>query len=445
MDEIIYGYKYFHKVLLELKSVNYTRYQHITEKDLLIQALNGEEITDHSKIDWVWLIEDLCSPGTNINPIVYFDLDDKLELFISRIVPRAERVRILTYLREQCRECLFYEYNYDEECIEAFETECARLISQEIEQSKYDQYHGDFAEWPIPNLKEIALSTQKQSKYSLMETAILRAIPNYSNNNPIISKDILLRVAYEFIDYFRASVKTFNENGRDNRYKPCMSYKEQADKIYIQLIKRANRYLYWNRTPVYQVFFILGCLMGLPDHRRSWHEEKFAEGIGDYLEMTDHFKGSKEKIKNVVHGLLTMSQYQLDFSMDEVEQAMNEQTEKLKQEQAEAEAQRLPKSEEPTTELEEKDETSELDDSFFAVTEKMTHEMCEKELLRCIREARTKAAACREILKSAHAYFILSDKTNQEIADAINPWVKLAGKDYVFTCDDFRKAKNKKK
>lgn len=345
MAEIKYDYKYFHNVLLRLKSVNYTRYQHITEKDLLIQALNGEEITDHSKIDWIWLIEDLCSPGTNINPIVYFDLDDKLEEFISHIVPRTERVRILTYLREHCRECLFYEYNYDDDCIEAFETECARLISVEIEQSKYDQYHGDFLDWPIPDLKEIALPKEKKPEYSIMETAILRAIPNYSENNPPITKDILLQVAYEFIDYFRASVKTFNENGRDNRYKPCMSYKEQADKIYNQLIKRANRYLYWNRTPVYQVFFILGCLMGLPDHRRSWHEEKFAEGIGDYLEMTDHFRGSKEKIKNVIQGLLTLSQYQLDFDMENVEDAMNEQTEQLKKQQEEQEAQRLPKPE----------------------------------------------------------------------------------------------------
>lgn len=352
MADIKYDYKYFHKALLKLKSLNFERYQHITEKDLLIQALNGEEITDHSKIDWKWLRTDLVGEITDnfINDagdtLYTYTTLESLEEFINRIVPRTERVRILTYLRDNCVECLFGGF-FVPEYVDMFETECARLISVEIEQSKYDQYHGDYAEWPIPNLKEIALPPQKKSEYSLLETAILRAIPNYSENNPTISKDILLRVAYEFIDYFRASVKTFNENGRDNRYKPCMSYKEQADKIYNQLIKRANRYLYWNRTPVYQVFFILGCLMGLPDHRRSWHEEKFAEGIGDYLEMTDNFKGSKEKIKNVIKGILTLSQYQLDFDMENVEAAMSEQTEQLKQEQAEAEAQRLPKPEEP--------------------------------------------------------------------------------------------------
>lgn len=349
MADIKYNYTYFHKVLLRLKSINFTRYQHITEKDLLIQALNGEEITDHSKIDWRWIREDLIGEIIDncINDYgesLYTFTDLKIEEFINRIVPREERVRILTYLREHCRECLFKE-GFIEEYISDFETECARLISEEIEGRKRDQFHGDYLDWPIPDLKEIALPAQKKPQYSLIETAILKAIPNYSENNPTISKDILLRVAYEFIDYFRASVKTFNENGRDNRYKPCMSYKENADKIYNQLIKRANRYLYWNRTPVYQVFFILGCLMGMPDHRRSWHEETFAKGIGDYLEMTDHFKGCKEKIQSVIQGLLTLSQYQLDFSMDDVEQAMAEQTKKIKQELAEAESKRLPKPE----------------------------------------------------------------------------------------------------
>lgn len=445
---IKYDEQYFYQVLLRLKSVNFERYQHISEKDLLIQALNGEEITDHSEIDWVWLKDDLFNSGNTINPIVYFNLDDKLEHFIYQIVPREERVRILTYLRDNCRECLFYEYNYDEECIRAFETECARLISQEIEGRKRDQFHGDYLDWPIPNLKEIALPAPKKSKYSLIETAILKAIPNYSENNPPVTKDILLRVAYEFIDYFRASVKTYNENGRDNRYKPCMSHKEQADKIYNLLIRRANRYLYWNRTPVYQVYFILGCLMGMPDHRRSWHEEKFAEGIGDYLEMTDHFKGSKEKIKNVIQGLLAMSQYQLDFDMENVEKAMSEQTEQLRQEQEKLESERLPKPKEPKPEpkVEQKAEEVNPDSSFFSITEKMTHEMCKNELLRILTGARSKATACKEILTSALAgYFVLSDKTNQEKADLINPWVKLTVKDYVFTAEDFRKASCPKK
>ena len=447
---IKYDFTYFYKVLLKLKSLNFERYRHITEKDLLIQALNGEEITDHSEIDWHWLSEDLYGRENYQGNMTFFDVNGELEEFIDQIIPREERVRILTYLRDNCRDCLFHPF-FDEDCVRAFETECARLISREIEGRKRDEFHGDYAEWPIPNLKEIALPKEKKPEYSIMETAILRAIPNYSENNPPITKDILLQVAYEFIDYFSASVKTFNDNGRDNHYKPCMSYKEQADKIYNQLIKRANRYLYWNRTPVYQVFFILGCLMGMPDHRRSWHEKAFADGIGDYLEMTDHFKGSKEKIKNVIQGLLTLSQYQLDFDMENVEETMDAQAEQLRQEQEQLESERLPKPEEPKQEplVEQNDEPiakSEPDCSFFVIEQDGDMEKCKKELLRILRKANSKSKACQEILTSTTVgYFDLEDKIDQEKADLINPWAKVAGRDFVFTGEDFRKARKAKK
>ena len=83
------------------------------------------------------------------------------------------------------------------------------------------------------------------------------------------------------------------------------------------------------------------------------------------------------------------------------------------------------------------------DGAFFAITDKMTYDMCKKELLRVINGAKTKAAACREILRSETVgYFVLSDKTDQEKAMAINPWVAHTNKKYVFTGDDFRKARN---
>ena len=79
---------------------------------------------------------------------------------------------------------------------------------------------------------------------------------------------------------------------------------------------------------------------------------------------------------------------------------------------------------------------------LFAVSDKMTYEMCEKELIRIINGAKNKAVACKEILRSAAVgYFLLSDKTDQEKADLINPWISKTNKDYVFTRDDFRKAR----
>lgn len=322
---IKYDYTYFHKVLLRLKSVNFTRYQHIDEKDLLIQALNGEDITDHSEIDWKWLSEDLYGKEKrDISRLWTFNINDELEKFINQIVPRTERVRILTYLRDHCCECLFDEY-YNPRCIQDFETECARLISQEIEQSKNDQYFGDFAEWPMPNLKEIALPPLTKSEFSILETVILNAIPKFPNGRNVIANDILLRVAYEFIEYFRSSIKTYEDKGVDILRMPLMNYKEHEKRIYNQIIKRSNRYLFWDNTPVYKVYFILGCLMKLPDNRRSLYEEKFAEGIGEYLETTTKVKGCKEKIQNVINGILTFSKYQMDFDMENIEKVMKDQ------------------------------------------------------------------------------------------------------------------------
>lgn len=428
-----YNYDYFHKTLLRSMSLNFELYQHVTEKDLLIQALSGEDITDYSEIDWYWLSGDLYGQEyTNDGQIYSFDINGELEEFISHIISRAERVRILTYLRDHCRECLFNRF-YDKDCVEKFETECARLISANIEESKRDQFHGDFREWPRPNLREIAMPPQSKPVHTDKEKTILKAIPNYPASNPPVSKDALLRVAYEFIDDFRAAVKNFEESGRNDRYKPCMSYKQHAEGIYNRIIKRANRYLYWYRDPVYQVFFILGCLMGVPDHHRTWYEQTFAEGIGDYLEMTKNFKGAKANIQSVIRSLLALGQQQLNFDAVDSDDTTNSPTTQPKQ----------VVTQQPITQKVESKHKP--DDSFFAVSENMTREMCKKELVRCIRSAKTKAAACREILRSAHAYFILSDKTYQEIADVINPWVEQSGKDYVFTADDFRKAKSIKK
>lgn len=81
------------------------------------------------------------------------------------------------------------------------------------------------------------------------------------------------------------------------------------------------------------------------------------------------------------------------------------------------------------------------DSSFFGTT--YSSDVCEKELIKIINHSKNKAAACREILRSETiGYFVLSNKTDQEKADAINPWVAFANKKYVFTGDDFRKARN---
>ena len=452
---IKYDYTYFHKTLLKLQSLDFNHYQYITEKDLLLRSLCSEEIGDYSEVDWRWISDLLYGEEGYDGQLYYFDINGELEQFINKIIPRDERIRILTYLRDNCMDCLFNGF-YDPESISNFEKECARLISYNIKQSRRDEVHGKFLLDPKPNLQAIAMGEPEKPKHSILESTTLAAVPSFPNDRNILSKDLLLQVAYDFMDMFHKSVEEYEESGRDERKKPCMSQKEYVDTIYRMLGTRANRYLYWDKNPVYQVYFIVACLWGMPDHRRAWHEKTFAEGIGDYLETTMLFKGCKAKIKEVIQRVLSLNEYVLDFGADDVEKAEEREPqisdidfsasgkllaetvrkvlfEKTEQPKEHTIAENIDKS------------SSELDDSFFDISEKMTHEMCQKELLRCIRTAKTKAAACREILKSANVYFVLSDKTNQEIADIINPWVKLTDKKYVFTKDDFRKARRCKK
>lgn len=151
------------------------------------------------------------------------------------------------------------------------------------------------------------------TQYTLKEAKILEALPTFPNDRNALPKDVLLLAAYDFIDYFRKSVQAFEESHRDERYKPCMSQKLHADTIYKMIESRSSNPLYPDRNIVYQVYFIIACFMGVPDHRRSWWEENFAIGIGDYLDKTYHFQGCKSLIQALVRDLLKLSQYELDF------------------------------------------------------------------------------------------------------------------------------------
>lgn len=87
----------------------------------------------------------------------------------------------------------------------------------------------------------------------------------------------------------------------------------------------------------------------------------------------------------------------------------------------------------------------EPDSSFFDLTGKMTYDICRKQLLDNINSASSKADACRKIMSSdTCGYFMLRDKGDGEKAKAINPWVPLTNKNYVFKGDDFCKARNNK-
>lgn len=169
------------------------------------------------------------------------------------------------------------------------------------------------------------------TQYTLKEAKILEAVPKFPNDRNALPKDVLLLAAYDFIDYFRKSVQAFEESHRDERYKPCMSQKLHADTIYKMIETRSSNPLYPDKNIVYQVYFIVGCLMGVPDHRRSWWEENFAIGIGDYLDKTYHFQGCKTQIQALVRDLLKLSQYEFDFDAVDQDASTAAQTIQLRQ------------------------------------------------------------------------------------------------------------------
>lgn len=79
--------------------------------------------------------------------------------------------------------------------------------------------------------------------------------------------------------------------------------------------------------------------------------------------------------------------------------------------------------------------------SILAITEETPYQMCAKEVIQIITEAKSKADACRKLMTNSK-FIDFKDKTDDDKAAAVNPWVAQTNKDYVFTADDFRKARN---
>lgn len=79
--------------------------------------------------------------------------------------------------------------------------------------------------------------------------------------------------------------------------------------------------------------------------------------------------------------------------------------------------------------------------SFFVITEETPYQMCAKEVIQIITEARSKADACRKLKSKEYSkFFNFKNMEYDDQAAAVNPWVEYTPKDFVFTGEDFRKA-----
>ncbi len=92
------------------------------------------------------------------------------------------------------------------------------------------------------------------------------------------------------------------------------------------------------------------------------------------------------------------------------------------------------------TPIEENPESENPNAKFFNLSN-FEYDVCEKELIRILTDSKWKSDVCRELSRSATAgYFNLKGMTNEEKANAINPWVAKVKKNWIFTGEDFRQA-----
>lgn len=153
---------FFTKELLQKQSLNFRKYKDYNEVDILLEYLNFEIITDYSEVSWNHFSECFINESEpDVNGRVYFTTVDRLENFIEQILPREVRVKLLVYFRDCCTQTLLSYRNYDKGSIAMFQRECARLINVNIEESRYDEYHGDFANYPRPNFEQLVIEFTK--------------------------------------------------------------------------------------------------------------------------------------------------------------------------------------------------------------------------------------------------------------------------------------------
>ena len=162
-------------------------------------------------------------------------------------------------------------------------------------------------------------------KHNAIETTILHAIPAFPNDRNMLPREVILLAAYDFCEQFVRSVRAYQESNRDERFKPCMKQQQYTEPIY-HLLEARHRPIYHDKNNVYQVLFAVSCLMGIPDHTRSWWEQMFAERTQEYLEHTTLFHGAQQQIRSTIHKVSSLLQYELDFASNNPIQTAVQQT-----------------------------------------------------------------------------------------------------------------------
>lgn len=292
-------YKYsrdiLHRLLLRMQSIDYPSYKDATEMDMLAQLLTREQIVDYNEVEWQAFYIRFLMEGA--------------EKFVQRIIPREEVVRVLAYLRDNARK-IFPEQVDDWE-VQKFEKECARLIHLNLEQSKRDEYHGAYLDWPRPNLERIAYGNPVQYTMSKEDKIMAKHMPSYPHYTGAFPPELVIHVAHEFASKFIVQAALF-ENTHDKANMPPMSQLAYIDPIRYRLMQLADRYMYFDKEPAYQTIWAMGVLLRT-NLKPYWCRETFAKGIVEYLRMTREFCNSKPNMDAAVTEIIQMTQPQLLF------------------------------------------------------------------------------------------------------------------------------------
>ena len=283
-----------------MQSLHFPIYAEQTEADILIELINRESIIDYREVEWQALTH-------HVTPV------KQLQQFVGKIFPRTEKVRVLAFFRDNARDLFFDKQRTPE--LTKYETECARIIHQNLEDSKRDQFHGAFAEMPRPNLRLLAQGYEFHYKLSEEDKVIDKHLPSYPHNIGAFPNDMIIYVAHECYDWFMACANKF-ELTKEKKDQPRMAQKDYIQPIRNRLMFLANRYMYFEEEPAYQVLWVMGVLMRLP-HKSNWWRERFAEGIVDYLNLTRDFPNSKPQIQRTVREIRKLTEQQLPFDCEE--------------------------------------------------------------------------------------------------------------------------------
>jgi len=290
-----YSYDILHRLLRRMQSIDYPGYKDATEIDMLAQLLTREQIVDYNEIEWAKLFD-------------YF-LVESVEKFVQRIIPREERVRILAYFRDNAR-CVFPDDVNDSEVLH-FEKECARLIHKNLVESKRDQIHGAYLDWPRPNLLRIAQGIPFKPKLNKEDEIIAKHMPSYPHYIGAFPPEMVIYVAHEFVNVFMDKAAQFHASN-DKGAMPPMSQAAYVDPIRYRLMQLADRYMYFDKEPAYQTIWAMGVLLRT-NSKPYWCRESFAKGIVDYLCLTRDFCNSKPSMDAAVTEITRLSQPQLIF------------------------------------------------------------------------------------------------------------------------------------